>query len=549
MPSIVDFLSDFTNQGQMHDYAHASRLYLDDTYALAPKNSWIFYVVFSINPAAISEVQWINQNRDYEAGMLVKSCDLPKYKIKTETINQYNRKTLVQQNITYEPISISFHDDMSNVTNSLWVNYFRYYYRDTWWGQSVRTGATLTSGQRPAAFQNNWKYSPEIGIKDPLGRGGINGKFGLNNNQSVPFFNAITIYQLNAKRFTSYVLVNPLLESWEHDQLDQNQGSKFAQSRCSVGYETVFYGEGRVSRDNPQGFATFHYDLTPSPLSLAGGGNSTLFGPGGIVQGAEDLFGSTNRLLSGQSAGGGILGAVGIGIQGSNLIKNYKNITKASLQAEGQSILNSAIKGALTSNAGGLSGLIGGGLGSLGKSLGFGPQVGTMLVGSNFQPTQTIGTAGVVGSSTLVSNTDTASRAQTAAQSLVFSQTSINSIDPADVDSVLTQQTALLTASQEKLNYGLANKDTVEAAVNAAYAQDGPQAAALVRQQAAQQGYVDPAQSQAEVDAYKKNITQVYDQLVVGNSPNSQRNAGSYNPDVVVSPVPNNPIKITPIEK
>jgi hypothetical protein len=523
-------------------------LYLDDTYALAPKNSWIFYVVFSINPMAISEVQWINQNRDYEAGMLVKSCDLPKFKIATETINQYNRKTLVQQKITYEPISISFHDDMSNVTNSLWVNYFRYYYRDTWWGQSVRTGSSLTAGQRPAAFQNNWKYSPEIGIKDPLGRGGINGKFGLNNNQSVPFFNAITIYQLNAKRFTSYVLVNPLLESWEHDQLDQNQGSKFAQSRCSVGYESVFYGEGRVARDNPQGFATFHYDLSPSPLSLAGGGNNSLFGPGGIVQGAEDLFGATNKLLSGQSAGGGILGAVGIGIQGSNLIKNYKNITKASLQAEGQSILNSAIKGALTSNAGGLSGLIGGGLGSLGKSLGFGPQVGTMLVGSNFKPTQTIGTAGVVGSSSLVANDDTASRAQTAAESLVLTQTSINSIDPADVDSILTQQTAFLKASQDKLKYGLDNKDTVEAAVNAAYAQDGPAAAALVRQQAAQQGYVDPAQSQAEVNAYQKNITQVYDQLVVGNSPNSQRNAGSYNPDVVVTPVPNNPVKITPIK-
>ena len=509
MPSIVDFLTEFTNQGQMHDYAHASRLYLDDTYALAPKNSWIFYVVFSINPAAISEVQWINQNREYEAGMLVKSCDLPKFKIATETINQYNRKTLVQQKISYDPVSISFHDDMSNVTNSLWVNYFRYYYRDTWWGQSVRTGSTLTAGQRPAAFQNNWKYSPEIGIKDPLGRGGINGKFGLNNNQSVPFFNAITIYQLNAKRFTSYILVNPLLESWEHDQLDQTQGSKFAQSRCTVGYETVFYGEGRVARDNPQGFATFHYDLTPSPLSIAGGGNNSLFGPGGIVQGAEDLFGSTDRLLSGQSAGGGILGAAGIAIQGSNLIRNYRNVTKASLQAEGQSILNSAIKGALTSPQGGLSGLIGGGLGSLGKSLGFGPQVGTMLVGSNFQPTQTVGTAGAVGSFaplTTAQQNANEKAAQTGAESLIFSADSINTIDPADAADVISTQETLLARSQKNLDYAKANKDAVDAAVNAAYAQDGPAAAALIRQQAAQNGYVDPAQSQAEIAAYKQNL-------------------------------------------
>ena len=505
MPSIVDFLSDFTNQGQMHDYAHASRLYLDDTYALAPKNSWIFYVVFSINPAAISEVQWINQNREYEAGMLVKACDLPKFKIQTETINQYNRKTLVQQKINYDPVSIAFHDDMSNVTNSLWVNYFRYYYRDTWWGQSVRTGATLTAGQRPAAFQNNWKYSPELGIKDPLGRGGINGKFGLNNNQSVPFFNAITIYQLNAKRFTSYILVNPLIEAWEHDQLDQAQGSKFAQSKCTVGYETVFYGEGRVSRDNPQGFATFHYDLTPSPLSLAGGGNSTLFGPGGIVQGAEDLFGSTNRLLSGQSAGGGILGAVGIGIQGSNLIKNYQNITKASLQAEGQSILNSAIKGALTNNQGGLSGLIGGGLGSLGKSLGFGPQVGTMLVGSNFQPSPTVGLQSTAGLPSPTVNFNAGTPAALDATSLILSPGNDLADSVEGLQKQLADQNALETTLLQKNADATAQKQIVDAAVNAALASDGPEAAALVRAQYASTGYVAPSQYQAQLQAIKDN--------------------------------------------
>jgi hypothetical protein len=517
MPSIVDYLTGFTTQGQLHDYAHASRLYLDDTYALAPKNSWIFYVVFSINPAAISEVQWINQNREYEAGMLVKSADLPKFKIQTETINQYNRKTLIQQKITYEPVSLSFHDDMSNVTNSLWVNYFRYYYRDTWWGQSVKTGSTLTAGQRPAAFQNNWKYSPEIEIKDPLGRQGINGKFGLNNNQSVPFFNAITIYQLNQKRFTSYILVNPLIESWEHDQLDQTQGSKFAQSRCSIGYETVFYGEGRVARDNPSGFATFHYDLTPSPLSIAGGGNSSLFGPGGIVQGAEDLFGSTERLLSGQSAGG-VLGVAGIAIQGSNLIKNYQNITKASLQAEGQSILNSALKGALAGSGGGLSGLVGGGLGSLSKSLGFGPGVGTMLVGTNFNPTPAVALGSSLGSpsSSASSNYYAGTPPPLSASNLVLTGTDLTDLSgggDAAINAEIEKQQTALTALQNASATATEQQDTVNAAVNAALASDGPEAAALIRQQYAQAGYVSPNQYQAQMQAITDNINNLKSNL------------------------------------
>jgi hypothetical protein len=477
-------------------------LYLDDTYALAPKNSWIFYVVFSINTAAISEVQWINQNREYEAGMLVKSADLPKFKIQTETINQYNRKTLVQQKITYEPVSLSFHDDMSNVTNSLWVNYFRYYYRDTWWGQSVKTGGTLTAGQRPAAFQNNWKYSPEIGINDPLGRKGINGKFGLNNNQSVPFFNAITIYQLNQKRFTSYVLVNPLIESWEHDQLDQNQGSKFAQSRCTIGYETVFYGEGRVARDNPAGFATFHYDLTPSPLSIAGGGNNSIFGPGGIVQGAEDLFGSTDRLLSGQSSSG-ILGAAGIAIQGSNLIRNYKNVSKASLQAEGQAILTKSLTGLAS---GGFSGFFG----SVGKQLGFGPQVGTLLSGANFQPNPTIGFGSSIGSPSTTSDFNAGTPPALNASGLVLSGTDLTDLSGGG-DDAINAEIAKQQAQQDSLKNSVAQatvqKGEVDAAVNAALASDGPAAAALVRQQYAQSGYIAPSQYTAQLQAVTDNIS------------------------------------------
>jgi hypothetical protein len=88
------------------------------------------------------------------------------------------------------------------------------------------------------------------------------------------------------------VLVNPLITSWEHDSLEQSS-NKFAESKMSVAYEAVFYGEGQVKKENMSGFGTFHYDRTPSPLSIGGGGTSTLFGPGGIVAGAGEIFGDT----------------------------------------------------------------------------------------------------------------------------------------------------------------------------------------------------------------------------------------------------------------
>ena len=388
MPSIVDYLANYGNsQVDMHDFAHASRLYVDDLYALAPKTSFIYYVVLSINRETISEILWADQRRDLEAGMLVKSCDLPKFQIDVETINQYNRKTNIQKKITYQPVSFSFHDDMSNVSNSLWVNYFRYYYRDTWWGQSA-TRSTNQITLNPLGYLNT-KYSPAAGTTAADGRPATPGAYGLNNNQSRPFFNAITIYQLNQHRFTSYILVNPLITAWEHDQLDQSQGSKFATNRMQVAYETVFYGEGRVHADTPNGFATFHYDNNPSPLNV---GNSNVFGPNGIIANVDDIFGQTSALLSGQSPFNPIQ-AAGLIVQGGNILKNASNVTSASLKAEGQSILNSAVKGALASGSGGLAGMLGGGLGSLSKALGFGPATGTMLVGSNFIPNPTTGTA------------------------------------------------------------------------------------------------------------------------------------------------------------
>lgn len=504
MPSIVDYLAGYTNQGAMRDFQHASRLYVDNIYALAPKTSWIYYVVFSIEPSAITEAQWKNQRRDYEAGMLVKSCDLPKFSIQTETLNQYNRKTNVQTKITYNPITFTFHDDHSNVTNSLWVNYFRYYYRDTWHGQKVGMTNELTN--KPAAFKNNKYEAAGSYTNGPDGRPGTPGSYGLNNNQSKPFFNAITIYQLNQKRFTSYVIVNPLITSWEHDQLDQTQGSKFAQNKMSVAYETVFYGEGKVRRDSPSGFATFHYDVTPSPLSIAGGGTNTLFGPGGVISGVEDIFGAEDGLLA-RGLNGNPLNLLGAGIAGSNLLKNARNITRESLKAEGKSILNSALQGALSGAGGGFTGMINGGLGSLSNSLGFGPKTGTLLVGTNFipnRPTASPGdvTGANVSPSSILKNT---TESESLAEKVLPSET-INGYDLTQTNSAIADQEAQIADQQAQLAVVQKEQAEVELKVKAARESEGEDAANAIRAEYQSKGYEEPAKIEANIQAYQSAL-------------------------------------------
>jgi hypothetical protein len=345
MPSIGNFLQSVTDTGiQVKDFAHASRLYADNVFALAPKAGWLYYVVFDVEPSAITDPQWANQQRLTEVGMLVKSADLPKFGISTEVVNQYNRKTVIQKGITYNPVSINMHDDQSNVVHNLWLNYYRYYYADSTWGGTGPIGTARDN--TPGAFQNN-KYLPSTDLFNPV-------NYGLNSRLTVaPFFRSITIYQLNRKLFTSYKLVNPIIQSWEHDRLDQTQGNKLAESKMSLNYEAVFYGVGRVKKDTPTGFAVFHYDSSPSPLSLAGGGNNSLFGPGGVIPGALEIFGDVSNILNPDS-NISPLGVLGTVIKGASLVRNVKGITKDSLRAEGYSILQGTLRNI---SQGGLNGL------------------------------------------------------------------------------------------------------------------------------------------------------------------------------------------------
>jgi hypothetical protein len=330
-------------KGNLGDFAHASRLYVDDTFALAPKAGWMYYVVFNINQSALNTPAGSGSStggqggllnfikglanitddwkvrRQPEIGMLVKSADLPKFAIQNEVVNQYNRKTYIQKAITYNPIQLSFHDDMSNVTHRLWTYYYKYYFADSNYG----SGNGFKIGSKPAGYADT-KYKTNSDIF-----GSTN--YGLNNGAVEPFFDSIVIYQMNRKRFTSFILVNPMILQWDHDRLDQTSGNKMLENKATIGYENVLYGEGFVRKDEPSGFATFHYDLTPSPLSIAGGGNNSLFGPGGIVAGAGDIMGDLSNIANGNASPLSILGTA---LKTGNLVKNLKNVNGASVQGE-----------------------------------------------------------------------------------------------------------------------------------------------------------------------------------------------------------------------
>ena len=85
-------------------------------------------------------------------------------------------------------------------------------------------------------------------------------------------------------------LVNPVIGSFSHDNVDHADGTGIMANTMQVFYESVLYGAGIVNKIDVPGFATLHYDLEPSPLSVLGGGTTSIFGPGGIVDGIGSVI-------------------------------------------------------------------------------------------------------------------------------------------------------------------------------------------------------------------------------------------------------------------
>ena len=115
-------------KGNLADYQHGARLYVDDSHRLSPKVK-ILICFFNITGASVIILQ-LAQKHINELNMLVKSVTLPQFNVQTDVKHQYNRKRIVQKRIDYNPVTIQFHDDSYGVTTAMWEAYYRYYYRD-----------------------------------------------------------------------------------------------------------------------------------------------------------------------------------------------------------------------------------------------------------------------------------------------------------------------------------------------------------------------------------------------------------------------------------
>jgi hypothetical protein len=313
-------------KGIQANWQHASRIFHDDTFRLAPRHKFLYYVLFEIDNSA-HRASLFTQRHQQEVGLLVKTAELPKFNFDSMVKNQYNRKKIIYKQINYEPVNLTLHDDSAGIVNALWAIYYGTYVAD----RSLPESAFKTNHYRPTSTSlDNFRY-------------------GLDNNKTVDMFKSISIYTMSRRRFNGYTLVNPRIKSWSHGNLDYGDNTT-VESSMSLEYEAVQYSSGDVAVNRPKGFAALHYDVTPSPLTVAGGGSATVSGEGGVLSGLESIFGDISKGSPFKSPAGFLSTAV----QSINTYQNIKGLSKESIRQEGINILNSpaAVRGIVNSVGG-----------------------------------------------------------------------------------------------------------------------------------------------------------------------------------------------------
>lgn len=324
-------------KGNLGDWRHASRTFVKNNFRLAPKTKFLYHVYFDISKEGLANVKKWDEKHRRELGLLVKSASLPSFSSTIETKKRYNKVKHHHTSLNYEPINITFHDDNMNVTTTLMEAYYRYYFVDgNYSGQPEGYGKTRAGDDTYTALDSvKNRYGLDV---VPLG---------------YPFFNNIQISLLTRHTYQTFVLVNPLIQNWSHGDVSAGD-SQPRENSITVVYETVWYKRGAVTTstinasESPlTGFGdSAHYDQTPSPITLAGGGSVNF---GALLSGGADLF---DYAFGDGEAFNSPLGAI---LAGVNLIGNAQNLTPEGILEGAENILGGALENVDRSVLGGLS--------------------------------------------------------------------------------------------------------------------------------------------------------------------------------------------------
>lgn len=266
MPSLLDnFLKGLGSSSTVKDYAHASRIFVSESFLRSPKFAHMFYVLFDyVQSDARNDGLVTPFSKGLQLGALCKSASLPRYTIENQTLNAYNRANIVQKKLKYDPVTLKFHDDSADIVREFWYDYLSFFYRDT--------------DYEPALYAADHKYADRM--KEDWGYGLRTPRVFGDPPADYRPIKAIRIFSFTQGKFSEYMLINPVITAFRHGEHNA-EGSTLLEHEMTISYEAVKYYKGYVTEDQFGDSLLLLYDRTPSALTA--GSTRSIFGPGGLV--------------------------------------------------------------------------------------------------------------------------------------------------------------------------------------------------------------------------------------------------------------------------
>lgn len=226
---------------------------------LAPPRPKFLFMVRFVRGVGEGGPSWANG-----VPIAVKKMDRPTIIPQITTMNQYNKKRLVQTGVKYETVNIDFHDTADSMVNYLWYEYANHYYGDYRRTNDFDWGYDQTGEFRNTGGMGFGATIPTAGSPDAPG-----------SLEAGNFFKKIECYQFFGAHYVQYDLINPKITRFDPDDFDYEANNSHS-IRMSIDYEAVVVQNA---------FMPLPIVTNPELVELLGGTVEGNYVKGGVLDG------------------------------------------------------------------------------------------------------------------------------------------------------------------------------------------------------------------------------------------------------------------------
>jgi hypothetical protein len=201
--------------GDSHTSANTFGFY-GGQFSNVPKSKFMFYVKF-FRPENQGGSAW-------ERGicLALKAIDRPRVSFEQQTLNQYNKKRIVQTSHSFEAVQLRFHDTVDESINLMFQEYYNYYYGDS--KNYSEAGALYDVTSPEFNAMGEWGYHPQLA-----------------DQNYAYFFSHMSIYQLYNGMVAQTDLFNPKIQYFNPDELDYSNGQTSNEVQMGITFEGLAY--------------------------------------------------------------------------------------------------------------------------------------------------------------------------------------------------------------------------------------------------------------------------------------------------------------------